>query len=248
MPAQLAACRRLGEVEPSDCRMCASPWEHGLLSAKAASAVLDGGRRRGAFLVLGIVVVGGLFCAGPEAASGSSVAPFMPVRSCGQLRSVSLNPSPGTQVTITSATVGLSDGYAYCDVAGVIKPEIRFKLKLPVSTWGGRYVQEGCGGYCGEVIDAPPPSSAGCPPVTGHTLALGTDDEGHQSRSLTDGRWAADNRAFRGSFGYTSEHELAVTAKAVIGAVLRAPASILVLRRVFGRRARGLGRGSALSA
>ena len=87
---------------------------------------------------------------------------------------------------------------------------------MPTSTWTGRYVQEGCGGYCGVVNPGPPALSTGCPAVAGNELALATDDEGHTSNSSTDAQWAANNPAARVSFGYSSEHELAVAAKALI--------------------------------
>ena len=34
---------------------------------------------------------------------------------------------------------------------GMIAPQTHFDLQLPVNTWQGRYLQNGCGGYCGTV-------------------------------------------------------------------------------------------------
>src|SRR5690242_13864773 len=43
-----------------------------------------------------------------------------------------------------------ASGPEYCDVKGMIAPQTHFDLQLPVSSWQGRYLQNGCGGYCGS--------------------------------------------------------------------------------------------------
>jgi hypothetical protein len=87
--------------------------------------------------------------------------------------------------------------------------ELQFDLRLPVSTWTGRYVQEGCGGYCGAVSPAPA-LAANCPAVTGNELALATDNEGHAGASAFDALWAAGDPGMRISYAYTSEHDIIV--------------------------------------
>jgi feruloyl esterase len=54
--------------------------------------------------------------------------------------------------------------------------------------------------------------------VTGNELALATDNEGHIGASGFDALWAADDPAMRISYAYTSEHNLALAAKAIIAA------------------------------
>ena len=58
---------------------------------------------------------------------------------------------PHFPTSIDSATdVAAAGGNPeYCDVKGMIAPQTHFEMKLPVSTWQGRYLQNGCGGYCG---------------------------------------------------------------------------------------------------
>lgn len=36
-------------------------------------------------------------------------------------------------------------------MTGYISPQTRFEVLLPVSTWQGDYLQQGCGGFCGFV-------------------------------------------------------------------------------------------------
>ena len=103
----------------------------------------------------------------------------------------------------------------YCDVKGVIAPQEHFEIKLPVSGWQGRYLQEGCSGLCGAVPAMSPPltiSGLSCQQEWDGELVVAADDEGHSS---SDPSWATDPVA-RKVFGRTSEHSLAVVAKALI--------------------------------
>jgi len=123
---------------------------------------------------------------------------------------------PGAPTQITSATVITSSGASYCDVQGIQPPQLQFDLRLPVSTWTGRYVQEGCGGYCGAVTPGAPQAATDCPAVTGNELALATDNEGHTGSGF-DALFGYDP-AMRVSYAYTSEHDLDLAAKAIISA------------------------------
>lgn len=146
------------------------------------------------------------------------VAAIPPVTSCGQLQSMDFSQLPGAPTVLTSAAETTINGASYCEVKGEQPPELQFDLRLPISTWSGRYVQEGCGGYCGAVSPGPPQLATNCPAVTGNELALATDNEGHLGSSGFDALWAADGPGMRISYAYTSEHNLAVAAKAIIAA------------------------------
>ena len=52
----------------------------------------------------------------------------------------------GAPTEISSAATVTITGASYCEVKGEQPPQLQFDLRLPVSTWTGRYVQEGCGG------------------------------------------------------------------------------------------------------
>lgn len=114
-------------------------------------------------------------------------------------------------------TVG---GIAYCDVRGYTAPQTQFEIKLPVATWQGRYVQDGCGGYCGDIptegANPVPQLAAGCAAVNNGELVIASDNEGHVGANRLDGLWGLGDPRLRTVFGYTSEHSLAEVAKAVI--------------------------------
>jgi feruloyl esterase len=144
-------------------------------------------------------------------------AAVTPVTPCASLAAMDFSQSaPGSPTQITSATTITSNGASYCDVQGIQPPQLQFDLRLPVSTWTGRYVQEGCGGYCGAVSPGPPQAATNCPAVSGNELALATDNEGHTGSGF-DALFGWDP-GMRVSYAYTSEHDLDLTAKAIIAA------------------------------
>ena len=145
-------------------------------------------------------------------------AAVTPVVSCAKLAAMDFTQIAGAPTEISSAAAVTISGASYCEVKGEQPPQLQFDLRLPVSTWTGRYVQEGCGGYCGAVTPAPPQLAASCPAVTGNELALATDNEGHIGANGFDTLWAAADPAMRISYAYTSEHNLALAAKAIIAA------------------------------
>jgi len=141
-----------------------------------------------------------------------------PVSSCAQLQLMDFTQISGAPTEITSAATVTISGASYCEIKGEQPPALQFDLRLPVSTWAGDYVQEGCGGYCGAVSPGAPTLSTNCPAVTGNELALATDNEGHVGANAFDALWAADDPAMRISYAYTSEHNLDLAAKAIIAA------------------------------
>jgi feruloyl esterase len=141
-----------------------------------------------------------------------------PVVNCAQLQAMDFSQLPGAPTQVTSAATVTINGASYCEVKGEQPPQLQFDLRLPVSTWAGRYVQEGCGGYCGAVSPGPPGLSTNCPAVTGNELALATDNEGHIGASGFDALWGAADPAMRISYAYSSEHNVALAAKAIIAA------------------------------
>ena len=158
-------------------------------------------------------------------AAGSST----PVTSCASLAQMNLTGVPGAPGKITSSAVvtdKLPAGpVSFCDVKGVFAPHTHFEIKLPVTTWHGQYVQEGCEALCGSVpLSDYPGAGLTCAATQNGELALAADDEGHTG-GLYDGLWAKDSLALRVVFGLTSEHSLAQMAKAVITAYYGRPAS-----------------------
>jgi feruloyl esterase len=110
--------------------------------------------------------------------------------------------------------------YPYCQVDGIVAPQVQFQLQLPTTSYAQRYLQEGCGGYCGSVGVSQPAASGQngvdeCVPLNNGEFALGQDDEGHIGGGNTEA-WAVDDPVLKVDFGYLSEHVFAVAAKAII--------------------------------
>ncbi|GHJ41161.1 hypothetical protein Sm713_67700 [Streptomyces sp. TS71-3] len=109
-----------------------------------------------------------------------------------------------------------------CRVTGTIAPQVRFELLLPTRTWHQRYLQTGCGGYCGTVsVDAP--ASEGCVPLTNGTFAVASSNEGHQGAGGFNAAFGTDP-TLRADFGYASDHKLALAAHHIIRAFYGTPA------------------------
>ncbi len=116
-----------------------------------------------------------------------------------------------TRIESASVVPATSTSPAYCDVKGYIQTQITFELKLPTTTWQGRYLQQGCGGLCGVVN---PTSFPTCDAALGGDFSLASTDDGHQA-SPTDGMWAGRDLQTRIDFGYRAVHVLAVAAKRI---------------------------------
>lgn len=150
----------------------------------------------------------------------AAASPTIPAKvGCSTLTSLtSLDSIPHYPTSLDSATdVAAANGNPeYCDVKGMIAPQTHFEMKLPVSTWQGRYLQNGCGGYCGTVSNQTFPA---CDAQLGGDFAMATDDEGHGSSSGLGGAglFAFNSQKLRNEYGYESEHALDVVAKTIIG-------------------------------
>ena len=151
--------------------------------------------------------------AGVRAADPALVAPVI---ACAELASPSHDFSdvPDAPTYVSSAAEVTQNGARYCEVTGYIAPQEQFRLDLPVTTYTGRYLQEGCGALCGAI--------PGFMPAAGNEMVVGADNEGHVGGE-TDALWAAQDPALRVSFGYTSEHALAHAAKVIITAYYGRP-------------------------
>ena len=148
-------------------------------------------------------------------------AVIAPAESCATIGQADFSTLAGASTTILSAApVSASNNtlgnYAGCEISGLIAPQIQFQLMLPTQSYQGKYLQLGCGGYCGTDTLSTPAASYGCVPVTTGQFAEATDNEGHAG-AVFSGAFAADLN-LRVDFGYASEHALAVAAKAIIAA------------------------------
>jgi hypothetical protein len=173
--------------------------------------------RVGTALTLVTVGLAGIMVAAPPARAADGA--IAPVTSCETLGKADLS---AQDAVITSTATATREGHAYCDVKGYISPMTQFEALLPLETWRGDYLQQGCGGLCGHVdVDLKDPSrtsgyQAPYAPLMNGEMVVAADDEGHETASNGDGEWAKTDPELRLVFGYLSEHQLAQAGKALI--------------------------------
>ena len=155
---------------------------------------------------------------GAFAAEAGAIAPVMPCEALAKLNLTVLG------ARITAADKASRNGHAFCDVKGYISPVTQFEALLPEETWRGDYLQQGCGGLCGKAdvsLDDPSRTSgyqAPYAPLANGEMVVAADDQGHETASNGDALWARYDLRLRAVFGYSSEHQLARTMKAVVRA------------------------------
>jgi hypothetical protein len=115
------------------------------------------------------------------------------------------------QITKTTFVVPGPDSVGYCEVQGYVMPNVGFLIRLPADSWNGKFMEQGCGGFCG--------SAQIFLPVCDHALHKGyaciVSDNGHQS-SPSDAKWAYNNLQAQLDHGYRGAHVTALAGKAVV--------------------------------
>jgi len=159
--------------------------------------------------------------------AGSAAGPtgIRPVRDCADLQQVYTIPGAVTHVTKAAAVAATSTTPAYCEVEGFVEPAVGFKLRLPLTTYSGRYLQYGCDGLCGVIQD---PVIRGCGTPAGGDLAVASTNDGHVGKggfpfNITDGTWAADDQAARNDYFFRAPHVVSVAAKRIISTFYGSP-------------------------
>ena len=113
-----------------------------------------------------------------------------------------------TQVTVTKVVEPVASAPSYCQVQGYVSPQVGFELRLPLTHWNGKFVEVGCGAFCGDLdfiflCDIPLRKGYAC---------LVTD-MGHKSTKL-DGKWAYLNLQAQVDYGFRATHVAALAGKA----------------------------------
>ena len=112
-----------------------------------------------------------------------------------------------------NAAAAYKDLPAFCRVAATLKPsrdsDIKIEVWLPVSGWNGKFQAVGNGGWAGtisyrEMSEALRSGYATASTDTGHTGGSGQFAYGHPEKLI--------------DFGWRSEHEMTVKAKAIVNA------------------------------
>lgn len=134
------------------------------------------------------------------------------------------DPEAPTYVSTATDVPGTSNTSAHCVVEGAVTDgpsgaRIGFRLELPVISWQGRYLQYGCGGFCGQVTD---PAFPACGVELGGDFAVSSTDSGHVGENVPlpalDARWAATDQRARDAFNFRAPHLVATASTAVIAA------------------------------
>lgn len=130
--------------------------------------------------------------------------------------------APSNGATVASATLVAASATSgeYCQVNGTIAPvdttapNINFEVNLPTA-WNNKALQYGGGGFDGTLITGlaaldMAPAGSSTPLARGY-VTFG-DDSGHQSKSITDGSFAANDEALANYGGLTLKktHDVAM--------------------------------------
>jgi feruloyl esterase len=185
------------------------PYGAALALSLALAACGGGGDGRGSGFFLPPPAAGGNPPAG-DPPDNPAPPPAAPVLSCAELAGRSVPaaaiglPTGGATVTSATAVAAKEAGNtlgAHCRVRGTIAPvdpaaqPIQFALNLPAQ-WNRKTIHFGGGGFNGVLIDGTETIRFG-PAGKPAPLALGYatygDDSGHQSSSITDARFAAND-------------------------------------------------------
>jgi feruloyl esterase len=129
---------------------------------------------------------------------------------CETLRSLSL---PHATITLAAAIPAQGASPAYCRVEAALRPssdsDIRIAVWLPAENWNGNYEAVGNGGWAGTINE----SEMGVALRRGY--ATSSTDTGHRG---TGAGFALGHPERLIDFGYRSEHEMTVAAKAIVAA------------------------------
>jgi Tannase and feruloyl esterase len=119
----------------------------------------------------------------------------------------------GTFVTPTTPPQSLTGLPQFCRVAGFTTPttdsHIQFEVWMPESGWILKYLQAGCGGFCGSIS-----YGAMAEPLR-RGYAVAATDDGHEASGI-DATWAVGHPEKVVDFGYRSLKETTDVAKDLI--------------------------------
>ncbi len=122
-----------------------------------------------------------------------------------------------TWIISTGLVIATGADPAYCKVFGTIEPRIGIEMRLPVKNWNGKFLEYGCGGWCGVIF------SDGCMSSLRRGYACIASDMGHKGSQPFDLRWWKDNLQGQIDFGFRATHVAALAGKAIAAQYYGAP-------------------------
>jgi hypothetical protein len=132
-----------------------------------------------------------------------------PIRTCASLRALS---GYEFSVDVAESIAATKDTPAFCRVTGLVQPEIRFEVSLPMA-WNGRLNMFGNGGFAGESLTAGFRASRRNLAVSKGFVAAQTNT-GHDASREPLASFAAHPQKLS-DYAYRAVHVTAVTAKAL---------------------------------
>ena len=131
------------------------------------------------------------------------------------------------ETNLLSSTVvpAAEDLPEYCRVLGYVRPAINFEIRLPTTTWNGKFYMAGCGAQCGRLLADRPGFNNAMNHGLRRNYAAVTMDGGHWGSEIWDRRWTEVNDPIaRFDFDQRAVTETARVSKEVIAAYYgRAP-------------------------
>lgn len=156
--------------------------------------------RRPAILLLNMLLVASVLAVGSAA---SAVPPDDgAIATCERLAGANAN----AEVEVVGASPTLPE---YCRVAGQLSGRIGFEVRMPTTTWNGKFYMTGCGGFCGNV------NADACNAALARGYAIAASDGGHTASS-GDGSWGYDDTRAEVDYAFLAVHRTAVHAKSLI--------------------------------
>jgi feruloyl esterase len=173
-----------------------------------------------ATLLGGLEGLWGLAAQAQVSSTGSAdLAVVRPVMDCADLiwMGQKLSLMAGVPLQVHTAAVAKDAPAPYCDVKGYVSPMVDFEVRLPTTNWTQRFLQVGCGAFCGTLaIQVPNTGSVGNAQIERGELALAATDMGHPTDDGLDGTWLAADPQLRVDFAYRAAHVTAIAAKALM--------------------------------
>jgi hypothetical protein len=122
------------------------------------------------------------------------------------------------QLTGASVVVASDKTPAYCRVTGYVWPQVGIEMHLPLSTWNGKFMEVGDGGFGGEMYlflcDGPVRRGYAC-------IA---SDMGHTGATHL-GQWGENNVQAQMDWGFRATHVTALAGRALVQAFYLRPPS-----------------------
>jgi len=122
-------------------------------------------------------------------------------------------PTQVTEAQLTAGSAGLS---THCEVKGYVTPTVGFFLAMPPQNWNGKFLELGCGGFCGGIVDRTrlEISKEIFIGPKHRDYAVLIFDGGHATAGIS-GLWGYNNLQAQFDFGVRAPHVAALAGKAI---------------------------------